>query len=183
MKQFPLVFAMGIFASAQLLSCAKSTAGSSGTLAHTHAEFEFRIDAGYEVVAPLFGPEAERRWGGEHWDPEFLYPDTARDTTGAVFTVTHDGMKSTWVNTLLDMENGKVQYVCYLSGAVVTLININITKLSPAQTRVEVSYERTALKPEANDHVKVLGENDKGSGKEWAEAITDCLKKEGKISK
>jgi hypothetical protein len=42
---------------------------------------------------------------------------------------------------------------------------------------VNVSYERTALDPAANEHVVKLGEADRGSGKEWGTAINDYLAK------
>jgi hypothetical protein len=57
--------------------------------AHVNNTFRFEAAAPLARVAPLFGPEGERCWAGKHWDPQFVYPQPARDLEGAVFTVRH----------------------------------------------------------------------------------------------
>jgi hypothetical protein len=150
-------------------------------LAHTHSEFSFVVHAPMAVAAPLFGAEAERTWGGESWNPRFLYPQPAADVQGAVFHVKHGGHDSTWVATAQDFQRGHVQYVNLIDGAMATFIDIRITAPSPKETAVTVVYERTALRPELNDHVNELAVNDKNSGPEWASAINDYLKAAGKV--
>lgn len=54
---------------------------------HAIDTFRFQLAAPLGRVAPLFGPEGERCWAGKHWNPQFLHPQPARDTEGAVFTV------------------------------------------------------------------------------------------------
>ena len=76
----------------------------SEPLAHVRNEFEFTVHAPYAVTAPLFGPEGERAWGGEHWDPHFFYPQPAQDVRGAVFMVEHGHHRSYWINTAFDVE-------------------------------------------------------------------------------
>jgi hypothetical protein len=57
-----------------------------------------------EVVAPLFGPDAERGWGGDGWNPQFFYPQSGRDVPGAVFPVRHGQHESIWVTTIFDLQ-------------------------------------------------------------------------------
>lgn len=150
---------------------------SSGQLEHVRNEFEFTVQAPYAVTAPLFGPEGERAWGGKDWDPHFIYPQPAQDIQGAVFTVHHGNHSSYWVNTLFDKEAKHFQYAYFIPDALVTLIDVRFTEVGAASTKVSVAYERTALSPEANDHVRELGNSDKDNGKEWGTAVNSYLAK------
>jgi hypothetical protein len=40
--------------------------------AHVSNSFQFVIRVPLSRAAPLFGPEGERCWAGQHWNPEFL---------------------------------------------------------------------------------------------------------------
>jgi hypothetical protein len=151
-------------------------AAADAPLAHTRAEFSFTVNAPMPVAAPLFGPEAERGWGGADWDPHFIFPLPANDIEGAVFQVNHGGHLSTWVATSLDFAAGHIQYVNIIDGAMATRIDIHLTPQDAKQTAVRIVYERTALNPAANPHVTALGEGDKGSGPHWESVINDYLK-------
>jgi hypothetical protein len=144
--------------------------------AHVRSEFSFTIHAPMAVVAPLFGAEAERAWGGESWNPRFLYPQPASDVQGAVFVVKHGSHDSTWVATAQDFAGGHVQYVNLIDGAMATLIDIHITAPSADETAVKVAYERTALRVDLNEHVQQLAAHDRSGGPEWASAISACLR-------
>jgi len=48
---------------------------------------------------------------------------------------------------------------------------------------VNVAYERTALDPSANEHVKELGNADRQGGREWGTAINDYLAKQKDVSR
>jgi hypothetical protein len=150
-------------------------ATASGPPLHVRNEFEFTVHAPYAVTAPLFGPEGERAWGGGHWDPHFLYPQPARDVRGAVFTVTHGHHRSYWINTALDVEGRHFQYVYVIPDVMATLIDVHFSELDSTNTKVNVAYERTALTPEANQHVREFGISDSKSGPEWGKAINDYL--------
>jgi hypothetical protein len=143
--------------------------------AHTRDEFAFTIRAPLERVAPLFGAEGERAWAGTEWNPVFVHPSAARDTFGMVFTVTHGGMSSTWINTAFDLRAGHVQYVSIIPGAVASLIDIRLHALDARSTRVTVAQERTALAPGANGHVRALGAHAAAAGEEWRSAIEQAL--------
>lgn len=150
-------------------------AASGGPVAHVRNEFEFTVHAPYRVAAPLFGPEGERPWAGGQWDPQFLYPQRALDSQGAVFTIRHGHHHAYWINTSFDTEARHFQYVYFIPDAMVVLIDVRFTELDPGNTKVNVSYERTALNPAANQHVQEMGNSDRESGKEWGTAINDYL--------
>ena len=67
----------------------QQVAQSASLPAHVSNSFQFVVRAPLNRAAPLFGPEGERCWAGQHWNPEFLYPQPGKDVQGAVFTVQH----------------------------------------------------------------------------------------------
>jgi|SRR5581483_7292818 len=150
---------------------------SNKPVVHVENEFKFTVQGPYQTVAPLFGAWGERAWAGDHWNPQFLHPAPARDVQGEVFTVAHGHLRSTWVNTAFDLVAGHIQYVYVIPEAQAVLIDIHLTQNDPANTAVNVVYERTALNANFNDHVNEQGRKDKESGKEWETAINAALRK------
>jgi len=142
---------------------------------HTVNTFRFQLAAPVARVAPLFGPEGERCWAGKHWDPHFVYPQPARDTEGAVFTVQHGPHTSVWVNTVFDLAAGRMQYVSVIDGVVLSVIDVRLATIDASRTSVEVSYARTALDPIHNDDVTAMGAADRDSGPHWQQSIEPCL--------
>jgi hypothetical protein len=149
-------------------------------LAHVRNRFHFVVPASLSRASVLFGPEGERCWAGEHWNPVFLYPQPAEDVEGAVFTVQHGPRKSVWVNTLFDQVAGRMQYVSFVSDAFVLTVDVRLSALTSSTTKVEVTYVRTALDAAANEGVVALGKRDGENGLEWQEAIEHCLAAERK---
>jgi hypothetical protein len=177
-----IVCALGALAALALLYRHHHRAAAGGPVAHVRNEFEFTVHAPYRIAAPLFGPEGERGWAGD-WDPHFLYPQPAQDIRGAVFTIRHGHRRAYWINTSFDLDSRHVQYVYVIPDAMVVLIDVRFAEPDPADTKVNVAYERTALNPEANEHVKELGNSDRESGKEWATAINDYLAKQKVVAR
>lgn len=153
------------------------TAGATPQPLHVRNRFEFTVTAPQSVVAPLFGAHRERLWA-EGWDPQFIYPQPApvEDKAGEVFTIQHGSHTSTWINTALDFENGHIQYTYVIPDAMAVLIDIRLAASGPSATHVAVTYERTALSPALNDHVRQQGETDAKSAPHWQKAIEDYLK-------
>jgi hypothetical protein len=147
---------------------------SAPVLKHTHEEFSLIVRAPYEQAFPLFGAWEEKKWA-EGFDPQFVYPIPPRDQEGMVFRVQHKHMSSVWTNTAFDLTTGHVQYVYVVNDAMVCLIDIHLARASAAETKVSVVYERTALTPEANEHVEQMAKSDATSGPEWANAINGYL--------
>jgi hypothetical protein len=168
---------MSMQVSAQTTRDKQTVSGQhNGTpMSHVRNSFELTVHAPYKVAAPLFGPEGERSWAGADWDPQFIYPHPPKDSEGAVFTVKHGSHQSTWVNTGFDSDRRHFQYVYFVDNVMVTVINLRFRPIDTGETRVSVVYERTALRPEANDDVQKLGAADQGNGKRWEKAINDYL--------
>jgi len=145
------------------------------TLMHTETAFSLVVHLPYAETAPLFGPEGERAWAGEHWDPQFVYPQPAHDFEGAVFTIKHGAFSAVWVNTVFDVEERHIQYVYFIPELMVTTIDVRFKPLSEATTQVNVRYVRTAVTPNGNEHVAAMTEGDKSAGKDWQQAIDTYL--------
>jgi hypothetical protein len=155
---------------------------AAANLAHVRTEFSFTVDAPFEQVVPLFGAHEERKWA-EGWTPQFVFPMPAHDQQGMVFKVAHGQLSSVWINTALDLAAGQVQYAHVLGDAMATLIDIHATRQGPQKTAVTVVYERTALTPEANEHVEHLAKGDANGGKEWGDAMNAYFAKSSKAAK
>lgn len=143
--------------------------------AHATVSFEFTIEAPMAYAAPLFGPQGERAWAGDDWDPQFIYPTPPRDVQGAVFTLAHGQHPSVWVNTRFDLVQGRMQYVVFLAGLMVTTIDVALEP-DGAGTRARVTYTRTALSPAADEHVGELSRADAIKGPQWHDAIAALLR-------
>ena len=150
--------------------------GANGDIAaHVCNSFQFVITVPLHRAAPLFGPEGERCWAGQHWNPEFLYPHPGKDVQGAVFTIQQGSRTTVWVNTLFDLDGGRMQYVSFIPGTVVSTVDVQLTALDPSSTSVEVTYVRTALDVVANSEVQTMGRMDRENGPHWQQAIESCL--------
>ena len=153
----------------------KTMTRSANSPAHVSNRFTLTVNAPFEEAALLFGPESERNWAGSEWNPQFLFPQPGEDVQGAVFTIQHESHQSVWVNTRFDAKTGRFQYVYFIPGILVTTIDVRLSPESPTNTRVEVTYTRTALESRANDEVRALGERDRNSGRHWQESINAYL--------
>lgn len=142
-------------------------------LRHTEKTFEFVAEAQLSEVAPLFGADKERVWA-EGWAPHFLWPSPPADREGMVFTIDHDGRTGYWVNTAFDLDHGRIEYVYVVPEWLVTRITLALTPVD-GNTRVRVTYERTALSPDANTQVDELASHDAASGPEWGAAVNAYL--------
>src|SRR5271168_4635003 len=134
---------------------------------HVSNRFQFVVGAPLTRTAALFGPEAERCWAGQHWNPEFVYPQPGKDVLGAVFTVQHGPHRAVWVNTLFDTVGGRMQYVSFIPDTLVFTVDVRLTAVDSEHTSVEVTYARTALDAAANEDVETMGKRDRESGPEW----------------
>jgi hypothetical protein len=143
--------------------------------AHVVSTFRFEVAAPMARVAPLFAPEAERSWAGEHWNPAFAYPQPGADVQGAVWKIKHGPVDSVWVNTLFDVPGGRMQYVAVVGNHFAMTVDVLVTALAEQRTAVEVTYARTALDPSANQHVVELGDRDRESGPEWQRSLETAL--------
>jgi hypothetical protein len=184
MKQTTLLVLMPIV----LMMCApfvlaqppeSTVTDSQQSTAHVSNSFAFSVDAPLKDAAPLFGPEGERVWAGDDWNPQFVFPVPPRDVEGAVFTMRHGEHTAVWVNTLFDLKAGRMQYVYVLANLLVTTIDVRLHAIDAGHTNVDVTYVRTALRPEANQHVFTMGKHDSEQGAEWENSIATYLRHQG----
>jgi hypothetical protein len=178
-----IVLVVAAMASLTLFYHHHRRAAVRGSVVHVRNEFEFTAHAPYQIVAPLFGAEGERAWSGGNWDPHFLYPQPAEDIQGVVFTIRHGHHQAYWINTSFDKSARHFQYVYVIPEAMIVLIDVRCSEVDAANTKVNVAYERTALDPGANEHVKELGNADREGGKQWGTAINDYLAKQKSVSR
>lgn len=151
-------------------AAAQGQASPAADVARTREQFSFVVSAPFAEVFPLFGAHEERKWAAG-FEPKFLYPVPAKDQPGMVFTTTQEGMPRVWVNTAFDPASGHVQYVYWVAEVMVALIDIRVMGSGSVETQVDVVYERTALRPEANQQVLHMAHGDANSGPRWAEMI------------
>src|SRR5580658_3304200 len=119
---------------------------------HLVNSFDVEVHLPYAQAAPLFGPEGERAWAGNDWNPEFIHPRPANDVEGAVFTLHDAHGKAVWVNTAFDVPGRHFQYVYFIADKLVTTIDVRFTPEGEQNTNVHVTYARTALNADANKH-------------------------------
>lgn len=173
------VFALvAVFAGAIGSSVAHAEEGVNPALVHTREQFSFVVRAPYQQTFPFFGAYEERKWA-TGFDPRFVFPSPPRDQQGMVFTTVQEGRSRVWVNTVLDAGTGHVQYVYCIADTMVVLIDIHLTNAGVAETRVDVVYERTALRTEANEHVVRMAQADAKLGPKWAEMIHEYFARTG----
>jgi hypothetical protein len=180
MKWIPLLSLAILFVamSSVRLHCQTARAAAAEPaqqLAHVSNTFSFIVNASLHDAAALFGPEGERAWADDDWNPQFVFPTPAKDIEGAVFTVGHGEQTAVWVNTVFDVEDGRMQYVYVLADLLATTIDVRLHPIDLAHARVDVTYVRTALRPEGNEHVLHMGRHDGQQGPEWATSINAYL--------
>ena len=160
----PMVAATLVSAAAQVKE------DTHAKLAHTRAEFSFDLSAPYEEVFPLFGAYEERKWA-KGFDPQFIHPVPPHDEPGMVFTTVQEGLQRLWMNTAFDPATGHVQYVYWIADTMVAQIDIHIENRGARETHVDVVYERTSLRIEANELIVRMAHADAHAGPHWAEMI------------
>lgn len=141
---------------------------------HTREQFAFVANAELKVTWPLFGADKERVWAPD-WQPVFIWPKPSVDLQGMVFKVRHADATAVWVNTVLDRDAGRIQYVYVIPDVLVTVITLDLKEVGTS-THVDVIYERTALDVAANHRVSVMAANDRLAGAEWSRQINDYLR-------
>ena len=167
--------AIVIAAGAILGASALGQSSPASQLLRIQTAFDLTVHLPYAEAAPLFGPEGERSWAGKHWNPQFLYPQPARDEQNAVFTIQHGTVTAVWVNTLYDLEARHFIYAYFIPGIMVSTIDVRFTPVDSAATHVHILYTRTALTPEGNNHVAAFTANDKSAAHDWQQAIDTYL--------
>ena len=106
---------------------------------------------------PLFTPSGERAWV-EDWDPIFHAAVEDETEPGTVFETNHGGTHTIWVVVRRD-EGVMIEYARITPGDRAGLVRVACESANDDETLVTVSYELTALKPEANAALDDFAEN------------------------
>ena len=154
-------------AAAALLAGQAFAQGPPAPCLHFHTSFHLTVNAPIAEMSTLFGPISERVWVGESWNPVFIHPQPAKDIQGAVFTIRRDPSTEVWVNTLFDLKHGRFQYVYFVPGLAVSVIDIRLAPAATGRTRIEATFARTAVTPEGNTLVTSMDEWDKAASDLW----------------
>ena len=162
-----------LLATACLTSLAPRAAAQEENPMHLTTSFDVVVAAPYERTAALFTPEGERAWAGKHWNPQYIFKGDSGDDS--VFTIDHGAWKAVWVVCSHDLAARHFQYVYFIADLLVTKIDVRFASPDPGTTKVHVTYERTAVRPEGKEHVAALTEQDRAAGKEWQAAIDRYL--------
>ena len=169
---------VALFGGTVVSTAAQTREDSRSNLVHTREEFSLVVNAPYDEAFPLFGAYEERKWA-PGFDPQFLFPSSPHDQQGMVFTTVQDGLPRVWTNTAFDAATGHVQYVYWIIDTMVARIDIHIENRGSRVTHVNIVYERTSLRPDANDLVVRMARADAHSGPHWAEMINGSLQSAG----
>jgi len=164
----------GLVIAAMAGACTAAMAQADARV-HTQTSFDVVVHAPYAETAALFGPEGERVWAGKHWDPQFIFPHPGRDEQGAVFTIQHGALQAVWIVAQHDLDARHFQYVYFLGNLMVCAIDVRFTPIDAGATKVHVTYDRTSVSADGDQHVGAMTEGDKRAGGEWQAAIDHYL--------
>lgn len=138
---------------------------------HVVRRHAIEIDRPMPAALVLFTPEGERAWA-EGWDPKWHWPVDGETREGMVFTTDHGGEHTIWTLCRYEPGEGRVQYVRTTPGSRVGVVTVRCTAAGPGRTRVDVSYEITALTEAGNAAIEALAEAKFASYIDsWREAI------------
>jgi hypothetical protein len=137
-----------------------------------------RLTGTIEVTRPpgeafaLFTAEGERAWA-ESWDPEFPSPAADHSDPGTVFTTAHHGRAATWI--VVGREPGAaLAYASLIPGRRAGIVSVRLQP-SSCGTSVTVSYDLTALVPEANAELQEFAAQYPQFLAHWKRAIAHAI--------
>jgi len=165
---------------AMFLGCVPMAMGQSAAPAaddgHAINTMTFVVKAPLQKAAPLFTPAGMQCWLAGPMHTEFLHTQTPKDEAGSVFTMHEGPQKSVWVNTLLDVKGGRMQYAMFMPDAMVTIVDVRMIADGKDATRVELTHTVTALNADARAALKSMGLHDSQEHIAAAQkAIEGCL--------
>ena len=137
-----------------------------------------RLTGTIEVALPpeqafsLFTPSGERSWV-DGWDPEFPSPSHDETEPGSVFTTEHGGRRTTWTGVRREWF-AAIAYTSVTPGERAGLVSVTLSPAG-AGTTVTVSYDLTALTPQANPALRAFAAHFHPFLDGWQDAISRSL--------
>lgn len=124
---------------------------------HVRRTGSFELPLPPDEALPLFSPEGERAWVPE-WTPEYLHPPGGAPAPGLVFRTRAGGELTLWLVLRYDSEALQAEYVRVAPGSRMGTVVVRCRGIEGGHTRVEVTYELTALSEEGNRVLESLTE-------------------------
>jgi len=124
---------------------------------HLSTTMTFVVKAPVQKAAVLFSPAGMQCWLGHPMHAEFLHAQAPANEAGSVFTMQQGPQKSVWVNTLLDVKDGRIQYAMFVPETMVTVVEVRMIADGKDTTRVELTHTVTALNADAREAMKSMG--------------------------
>lgn len=121
----------------------------------------------------LFTARGERRWA-EGWDPRFPAGDEDDTIPGTTFVIDHHGVDSVWVVASARPPH-EIAYVRVTPGDKAGTVLVQLEPRSGRSTRVTVTYDLTALTPEARAELADFEAGYEDFLGHWAEAIASAI--------
>ncbi len=122
---------------------------------------------------PLFTPTGERAWA-HGWEPEFPSPVSDDTEPGTVFQTDHAGRRSIW--TVIRCDPGTtISYATTTPGDRAGTVNVTCEPAENRTTIATVSYDLTALVPEANTDLERFAAHYPHFLAEWQRASAQAI--------
>ncbi len=128
---------------------------------HYERERSIQLDAGPELVFPLFEPSGLSSWS-RTWKLEALYPASGEARAGAVFLnhpAAHD-FSTVWLVADHDPRAQRIRYVITIPEVEAWELEVQCVGTPEGKTVARVSYRITALSERANEWVRDFFEDD-----------------------
>jgi hypothetical protein len=134
---------------------------------------DIRVALPPHAAMRLFTPEGERSWAGKDgWDP--WYPDPTRTAgAGVVFTTGHEAGTTIWV--MVDHGPDQVRYVRVTPDALAGTVEVRALSATGAGTDLRVTYDLTALTPDAITGLARFAADYDTEIATWAQDIAESL--------
>lgn len=122
----------------------------------------------------LFTPTGERAWA-EGWNPVFPVDPLAGETEpGTTFATDHHGVVTTWI--VVRYEPGEViEYARFTADDRAGLVQVKCLAAADGSTIATVSYDLTALQPDANPGLEAFADHFAPFLAGWQEEIESAV--------
>lgn len=122
---------------------------------HVDRSGEFLLDLPIGHAFLLFSPEGERAWV-PGWEPEYLHPNHPSLAAGTVFRTSHSGEETFWLVLAFSPAEGIARYCRITPGSRLGTVEVRCREDQPGHTRVQVTYDLTAVAPAGNEVLSAL---------------------------
>ena len=132
-----------------------------------------RVALAPERALYLFTPAGERLWA-DGWDPAFPRGESGDGgEPGTVFVTEAHGRSTIWV--VVERTEDTVRYTRTTPGHLAGTVTARLQKADDGTTVAEVTYDLTALTPEAEPALAAFERNYDDFLADWERAIAEAL--------